>query len=99
MKILNKGTEAMSLFKGDEMGNPSNNKGMKYKKNIHETSVDDNIMTVQEVAELLHFHEITILKCLHSGKIPGIKIGSVWRIWKPNLMKLLEPMDGPGTYY
>jgi excisionase family DNA binding protein len=37
------------------------------------------VKTVKEIAEELQVHRITIYRLLKSGKIPGFKIGRVWR--------------------
>lgn len=43
------------------------------------------IMTAKEVAEYLKLHEITICKYAAEGKIPGIRIGRVWRFDKDKI--------------
>ena len=40
------------------------------------------IMTTQELAAYLRLHEITICKYAAEGKIPGVRIGRVWRFDK-----------------
>ena len=35
--------------------------------------------TVDEIADELHVHRITIYRLLKSGLIPGFKVGRVWR--------------------
>jgi excisionase family DNA binding protein len=37
------------------------------------------VKTVDEIADELQVHRITIYRLLKSGKIPGFKIGRVWR--------------------
>ena len=37
------------------------------------------IMTTKELADYLKLHEVTICKYADEGKIPGIRIGRVWR--------------------
>jgi nitrogen PTS system EIIA component len=41
-----------------------------------------HIMTTKEVAKYLKLHAITICKLSAEGKIPSIRIGSVWRFDK-----------------
>ena len=65
----------------------------KYKKRNRGTYYDDNadVMTVQEVAHLLRFHELTVLNHIKSGVIPAKQISKgLWRIWRPNLLQMLE---------
>lgn len=38
------------------------------------------LLTVREVSELLRLNERTVLKMLQAGDLPGIRIGSQWRI-------------------
>jgi len=46
-------------------------------------SVTENeIMTVQEVAEYLRLNEMTIYKLAQEGKLPALKIGRSWRFKK-----------------
>lgn len=37
------------------------------------------ILTVEELARYLNVHRITIYRLLKSGRLPGFKIGRVWR--------------------
>jgi excisionase family DNA binding protein len=43
------------------------------------------IMTTKELAAYLKLHEITICKYASEGKIPGIRIGRVWRFDKEDI--------------
>jgi len=40
------------------------------------------IMTTKEVAKYLKLHQITICKLSKAGKIPSVRVGSVWRFDK-----------------
>jgi PTS system nitrogen regulatory IIA component len=40
------------------------------------------IMTTKEIAKYLKLHQITICKLSKEGKIPSVRIGSVWRFDK-----------------
>jgi excisionase family DNA binding protein len=40
---------------------------------------EDQMKTVDEIAAELHVHRITIYRLLKAGKIPGFKVGRVWR--------------------
>ena len=37
------------------------------------------MVTVDEIAAELHVHRITIYRLLKANKIPGFKVGRVWR--------------------
>jgi len=45
-------------------------------------SILAQIMTTKEMAKYLKLHAITICKLSKEGKIPSIRIGSVWRFDK-----------------
>ena len=51
------------------------------------------IMTTKELARYLKLHEITICKNASQGKLPGIRIGRVWRFDKEAIDKWI----GEGT--
>jgi len=45
-------------------------------------SILAQIMTTKEMAKYLRLHQITICKLSKEGKIPSVRIGSVWRFDK-----------------
>jgi excisionase family DNA binding protein len=60
------------------------------------------IMTTKDIAEYLKLHEITICKYATDGKIPGIRIGRVWRFDKDVIDKWITtgesiPVVGKGA--
>ena len=60
------------------------------------------IMTTNEVAGYLKLHPITICKYASEGKIPGIRIGRVWRFDKEVINKWITagesiPVAGKGV--
>ena len=44
-----------------------------------EASIDDRILTVEEVANFLQLSEATIYKMAQDGKIPAKRVGRSWR--------------------
>lgn len=40
------------------------------------------ILTVEQVAELLHLHPMTVYRLAKEGKLPGFKVGGRWRFQK-----------------
>ena len=50
----------------------------------------EQLMKVDEVAEILQIHEKTVKKWLREGKIQGIKLGKSWRIEKEELKEYLN---------
>jgi len=53
-------------------------------------SLDEEILTVREVAELIKLHPKTVNKLVISGKLPAYRIGRQWRFRKSEVLKLLE---------
>jgi len=44
--------------------------------------MEDQLMTVKQVAEYLSLNERTVLKLVTDGALPGVKVGSQWRFRK-----------------
>ena len=42
-------------------------------------ATENEIMTVQEVAQYLRLAEATVYKLAQAGEIPGVKVGRAWR--------------------
>jgi excisionase family DNA binding protein len=54
--------------------------------------MEDQIMTVTEVAEYLKISEVTTYKLVQEGKIPAFKIGRHWRVKKNDLSEFIEKL-------
>ena len=52
--------------------------------------MDEEILTIREVADLLKLHPKTVNKLANSGRLPGYRIGRQWRFRKSEVLKLLE---------
>ena len=50
-------------------------------------SKPDPFMTVDEVAEYLHLHPLTVRRLARDGEIPAFKVGRQWRIKRELLEK------------
>jgi excisionase family DNA binding protein len=48
-------------------------------------SGEPEIITLQELAELLGTHYQTALKLVRAGEIPGFRLGSDWRFWREDV--------------
>jgi len=48
------------------------------------------LITPEQVADILKIKLSTVYKYLNEGKIPDIRIGSLWRIDKKELLILLK---------
>jgi excisionase family DNA binding protein len=56
-------------------------------------SLDEEILTIREVADLLKLHPKTVNKLVISGKLPAHRIGRQWRFRKSEVLKALEKRD------
>ncbi len=52
--------------------------------------IEHEVMTPEEVASYLRLDEQTTYRLLRAGKLPGVKIGKQWRIWRADLDKHLR---------
>lgn len=41
--------------------------------------MSSEVMKIEQVAELLHLHVMTIYRLAKEGKLPGFKVGGRWR--------------------
>lgn len=41
--------------------------------------VEQDILNVEQVAQLLHLHIMTVYRLVKEGKLPGFKVGGRWR--------------------
>jgi excisionase family DNA binding protein len=51
--------------------------------------MEQEVMTVKDVAKYLKLSVITVYKLLKEGKIPGFRIGSSWRVNKQDLLNMM----------
>jgi excisionase family DNA binding protein len=51
--------------------------------------MDQEVMTVEDVAKYLRLTRITVYKLLKEGKIHGYRIGGSWRVNKKDLLKMM----------
>ena len=52
--------------------------------------MNDEIMTLKEVAEYLKLAEKTAYKLAADGKLPGFKVGGSWRFKSKDVEKWIE---------
>jgi excisionase family DNA binding protein len=52
------------------------------------------LLTVDEVAAILHHHPVTIRRQLRAGTLPGVKHGATWYVRWADLDRLMTPDGG-----
>lgn len=52
--------------------------------------MNDEIMTIQEVALYLKLNDKTTYRLASEGKLPGFKVGGSWRFKRTDLEKWVE---------
>lgn len=56
----------------------------------NETAMENDIMTIKEVADYLKLNEKTAYRLTSEGKIPGFKVGGSWRFHKQDIDQWIE---------
>ncbi|EGL64212.1 excisionase [Agrobacterium sp. ATCC 31749] len=56
--------------------------------------MDDDIITIREVAEYLRLREKTTYALAAKGELPGFKVGGSWRFRKSALEKWIVQREG-----
>jgi excisionase family DNA binding protein len=60
------------------------------RRNIDALVRDREVLTVEQAAEYLQIHKVTIYKYIRSGMLPAAKLGKVYRIFRRDLEALVE---------
>jgi len=58
--------------------------------NIDALVRDREVLTVEQAAEYLQIHKVTLYKYIRSGLLPAAKLGKVYRIHRRDLEALVE---------
>jgi excisionase family DNA binding protein len=53
----------------------------------------EKLYTVDDLVEYLQYSKKTILKLIHSGKLPARKVLSEWRVLESELLAYLKKFD------
>ncbi len=56
--------------------------------------MDDEILTIQEIATFLKIKEKTAYDLAAKGKIPGFKVGGSWRFSSKDIDKWIKEQSG-----
>lgn len=67
------------------------------RRNIDALVHDREVLTVEQAAEYLQIHKVTIYKYIRSGVLPAAKLGKVYRIFRRDLEALVEASRTSGT--
>jgi len=57
---------------------------------VEDRGIEEEVYTVQEVAELLKVHEATVWRWCRSGDLPAFRVGQQWRIAASDLQRVME---------
>jgi diguanylate cyclase (GGDEF)-like protein/excisionase family DNA binding protein len=58
----------------------------------------EDLLTIEEVAEILRLKLLTVYRWVESGKIRGIKIGKGWRFKKGEIERFLKDQESQGYH-
>lgn len=57
---------------------------------MYDDYFEKELLTVEEVMEILYLGKNTVYGLLRSGELKGIRFGRVWRIPKDSIRKMIE---------
>lgn len=55
-----------------------------------------DILTVEQAADLLQLHKVTVYKYIRSGMLPAARLGKVYRIYRRDVEALLQDLRARG---
>ncbi|MBF7074310.1 helix-turn-helix domain-containing protein [Glaciecola sp. MH2013] len=58
--------------------------------------MNDEIMTIQEVATYLKLNDKTAYRLASEGKLPGFKVGGSWRFRRGDILQWIEDKKNKG---
>lgn len=58
----------------------------------------ETLLKIEEVAEYLKMHKITVYRLIKDNGLPGIKIGGEWRFRESDLVKWMDRNTKGGKY-
>jgi len=62
-----------------------------------EKKMNDEILTIKEVAEFLKVNERTVYRLAAAKKIPAFKVGNAWRFKKVEIDQWISEQSSQGT--
>ena len=57
---------------------------------MYEEFLEKELLTVDEVADILYLGKNTVYELLRSGELKGIKFGRIWRIPRNSIKVMIE---------
>ena len=48
------------------------------------------MLTPNEIAKILRIHPFTVTRLAREGKLPGFKVGGIWRFWKDQFERWVQ---------
>ena len=61
---------------------------------MYENYLEKELLTVEEVMEILYLGKNTVYDLLRSGELKGIRFGRVWRVPKESIREMIERKTG-----
>lgn len=58
-----------------------------------QTTLDQEILTVDQAATYLQLHRVTIYKYIRAGLLPAARLGKVYRIYRRDVEALLASLS------
>lgn len=60
--------------------------------NRHTTTLDREILTVEQAADFLQVHKITVYRYIREGLLPAVKLGKMYRLFSRDVEAFLQDM-------
>ena len=57
---------------------------------MYENYLEKELLTVEEIMEILYLGKNTVYDLLRSGELKGIRFGRVWRVPKESIREMIE---------
>jgi len=61
---------------------------------MYENYLEKELLTVEEIMEILYLGKNTVYDLLRSGELKGIRFGRVWRVPKESIKEMIERKTG-----
>ena len=58
-------------------------------------SAPESVLTVKEVADFLRVNQRTVYRLVVEGKLPGFKVGSIWRFKRSDIDGWIVAQSNP----